>query len=591
MLNDAEKLKIIKFINQTPLEYLSYEELKSSIKCKNDIMILSFLISYVDKEFKKDSIRLGLISKILDIILYLLEIGISISFEDKHIIENLSSAYNDYLNNNNKKEEEKITYYIEKLTEEISNYETSKDLEEKEESVSELKEKITNLKKKLEEYEKSIKDLQEKIKKSNENNDKKSKRINALTNELEQAKKEYEEILQKLKEATNKDKDYNQNVEDLKKEIKAAKDKIEALTQRVTTSSEKNRKLENKLIEAERRNDSLQNELEVMKSKINPLSQYNSKIIETIINILYKETLNIYEIQEKLEELGLKITEEDILKIIDVLKSKLSLNSNNLFVPIQEYGISTPRISKGNEFTINCESKTIEFMFIADFHIDFTNMRNIYLIYEHILKFCKDNHINYVFDLGDFFDFVKPSSILNCDNLKEIVNQMSELIKNLPRENDIYHALLGGNHDLDSAKYGIDWIDYFTKSRQDYFNLGYDYCQIEIAGKNHAIGNFYLSHPNNTIIEKDLLDRMQNTSRLIGKKFDFHFFGHHHSSFLDTKSQVCIVPSLTRDRVCPGAWHIIIQMDKTGIVDIEFRPLVFKNEFIPTSSILYRKKS
>ena len=106
---------------------------------------------------------------------------------------------------------------------------------------------------------------------------------------------------------------------------------------------------------------------------------------------------------------------------------------------------------------------------------------------------CEKKGINLIINLGDFFGF-RTENISDYDKYIEGRELVTYLANYFPKREGIYHAILGGNHDEDSLKYGYDSIDLLSKEREDIINLGYTHALVTFNGVKSPLSSLLLHH-------------------------------------------------------------------------------------------------
>jgi len=151
---------------------------------------------------------------------------------------------------------------------------------------------------------------------------------------------------------------------------------------------------------------------------------------------------------------------------------------------------------------------TLRFILTSDTHLG-----NIYDEIEcinNMTKYCIDNGIHLVLNLGDFFNGMYPNHITNRFSSSE--EQINYALKNYPYDKNILNFVLLGNHDATFwIENGIDIKTILENRRHDIIPVDYGYGEINIGGC-----QFRMQHPLQEGYEKSILADPSNKIILKG---------------------------------------------------------------------------
>ncbi len=511
--------------------------------------------------------------------------------ENSHILESIKKfdeTINKFEHTNQNEELAKLNETINALKKELNNYKEK--IKNYEKNQSEFDQKQSNLQnlfdkktKKSEEQKKEITTLSNKIKELETLLNEKEQLISDLNTKLRVLpKKEYEKKISKLEEEKNKQKQEIENLNILINNLnKENKNQIKTIKNYENLIEKKSSYIE--AYELEKRN-----KLE----KINREKAIQDFVLEGLL----ENNLTINELIALSKDKNLNIELEELREILKKLKTKFTITNPNISYIEQKYSICTPKLQTNKSIFIEAsENQYMDLLVVSDFHIEkYTNL--LRKKYERIYDYCAENNINYILNLGDLFDNKYHEKTL--DNLKINLTSYDNFIKFFPKDSNIKHIILGGNHDIGISSFGIDPIDYISDNRSDIINLGYECATIAFDNDNlmlhHIDKRFEMPYNKENIISQDINAELENIYRKLAKNRDetyIDLLGHCHYSRLDPINSYCIVPSYTSDHNHEGAWHLRIYFNKDKQIEyIIFIPLILKNKLKPISEILYKKK-
>lgn len=134
---------------------------------------------------------------------------------------------------------------------------------------------------------------------------------------------------------------------------------------------------------------------------------------------------------------------------------------------------------------LKLSKNSMRLMIISDLHIGsaLDNIDRLNLIYE----YCANNDIHIIINCGDLID----GTIGGEKRIKDVNEQIEEVISKHPFDNNIMNFVCFGNHDYSTLYAGIDIEKILLKNRQDFMPLGYGYGLINV-GNTQIILNHYI---------------------------------------------------------------------------------------------------
>lgn len=379
------------------------------------------------------------------------------------------------------------------------------------------------------------------------------------------------------------------DMKDLESQFKRT---VEALNAQIAQLKEPNVNLKNKI-----------HELEEQKANDKKAKKYERELIYNITCLLFQKDCSLDELHNSLLEKGFSFSREQIYQYLTKVSEKVNITSlQECFPPV--YGIREPIIRKNVEFLVDNKEEVFDILFVSDFHFKLLELSDQSSI-DGMYNYCAMNGINLIVNLGDTLSLYLNSEDVakyGYGKVKEFRESLKIINESFPRNTNIYHAFLGGNHDAQALMFGVDIVEGLGKSREDFISLGYNYANIAFNTVDGIKERLFLHHPFTKLeADQDLGAIKSYLKHFYKHVIHFNrdnsyidFMGHFHKSELDFDNGFCMVPSLTHDRQINGAWHAKIYFDKTtGKINyIMFLPLVFmdNNKLVHTSEIVYKKK-
>lgn len=333
-----------------------------------------------------------------------------------------------------------------------------------------------------------------------------------------------------------------------------------------------------------------------------PFQQQNIKKMESSFSFTEKldflQTLfyqrknwTIEEIQQNFQSQNIYVSLVELQSLLHALRQRINLSQPDFISLKPNYFIDEMVRIHQTLSLKDISSSVFEFFISSDQHLKNYNRDQLFRAFEHCNDYCKKHHINWHFLLGDLFCL----HIYSCNliNYKISDEYVQKIIQEFPNDPRIYYGLLGGNHDEDFLKLGIDPIEAFTATKENLISLGYRHSSLILGKPNNEI---IFHHPN----RKKLLlnNKVQHYFRSFSQAMNkspknvlFNFLGHCHQFQFCEDSSYCVVPSLSRDFVQNGALHVKVFFNQNGYAyKIWVLPLYYKGELIPEKPYTYVRK-
>lgn len=604
------KMKINGLLKKNSIDNLYYSDFCEAIaKTKFSTEdIVKYLITKANAELEKEK-PTNLLNKLMYSVFLIADCGAGdyIMFK-KETAKEMNNLIINYLEKTDIESQEEMKKIIEDFQEFMQTFYISANdqtTEISDEQLKELEQELANTKKEIADLNLQLTDLSQKINKKN---------------------KEYEKLKQSeisLKQIKNK---LEITIENLKKNQTIQRNQIQTYIQEIKENQKEIINLQNTVSELEISLATIEGQYNVevllSKEKDNLISNYSQKekelalkeanlvqkqiednqIVELILTKLYLEyKIDIESIILELEKLGIKRNKQQIYNQLQLLRTKLKIKGPffDTFPPTYQIDKSAPQYSEPFNYGVRDYQRCLDFLIKSDLHIKTTtNLEELTKKNDDLYNYCIKNNINMIFDLGDSFRIY--SSEKNIENLKEIESLIDKYISATPKNTGIYQALLGGNHDEEVLKFGINPIEILSQSCEGFIDLGYAHRLITLGNPNNCL---MFHHPHqrfneNGIINnrsnkdiQDYLNNFYNGRKKINREHVYcDMLGHTHKSKLDFFNSYCTVPSYSKDRIKNGCWHLKIYFDQNQNIDyIIFIPIIYENNLIATSEIVYQK--
>lgn len=594
----VDRVKINKYIKENRIGEIYYWEICDIIGKKNKISHPEFLEYFTEcvlnelrKETKFSVKNVAKLVKTVDTFLDWCKEGeLEVSDETLDKIRSFDEFYHEYLRRTNQELDEGLyNEHIKPLMELIERLYPAKNNE----SVSKYITQINELENEIKRLKKELNSLEKQLSSSQKTIDQKQQRIEQLSNSLNTANGNAQVNSTKVRE--------------LREQRKELEERIAMLEEEITLAV----KLNNELLPLKDKVTVLKEELdsykrEVKKYKTNEKKDAELKVKESNLEALIYETLllenkSITELVDIALEKGIKVDSQHISYLLGRIKKEINL-VNGPFTAEPTYKIAQPHIEETNQFniTVHEDAKYYDVMLVSDFHLYEFDTKTLNA-FDRLNDYCVANGINMILNLGDMFDGV-GSRTLSYEKAIRNYKLIEEAIEKIPYAPNLYHAILGGNHDKNISYYGFDPIEMLSRGRKDIINLGYTHSSIVLNSSDTKIGSFDIHHPDvfdlNNKLDDDGLDT-ENIEKYLEKihlrsgidRSDSYidFLGHtHKSQFNLLKSYYLITSYLCANK---GAVHLRVYFnDDKSIKYMVIMPLTHGLRLSKNNEIVYQKQ-
>ncbi len=589
-----------KFLVDNVLKNYLEDEIDIFLLCDEKVekaqKVFKYLVElYLDiNEDSKNEYINKLLTGIISYIEFCNEIKFELSDSDKKIVKNFEKIYCDFVENYNIQLDDNIKKSLEKLKKVLSDNNLSENerilLDKSLEltgQVDILQGQVDALNVKIKLYEDKIGKLETKDQKLAKSNRELNEKVKKLKEEIESLKNENNSLILEKEVLDNKVKDKNVNLDLLEK-------KIEEL-------NNKNVELSDKIVLIGVQLDEVSDELSKYR-KIEEIKNREQELDNYILSKLFEGEFTIFQLFTMLNEEGYSYTREEISDSLKRIKKSVCItDSRKRIVPIT-YKVSSPIIVTNGNMEINNVTRTYDLLVTADWHLSTEieisrTLGNIDSLY----NYCVANNIGLIINLGDFLDVKMLGS--RYEQYTKNMKLLYSIVELFPKDKNIIHAILGGNHDRRMLNLGIDPLKYLEDNRRDFINLGYDDSTISFIKDNNSefIG---LHHPDTFGLQLDdflsvrdeihnCLKRSYRDSELTKKDVFLDLFGHFHLSRIDASNHYALVPSFMKmnGQNMNGAFHLKVYFNENNTIDyIIIKSIIPDRTHEHVSEFVYQKK-
>ncbi len=458
-----------------------------------------------------------------------------------------------------------------------------------------LEEELQETKKLLIEYEQTIQTTEKQLRKL----EKVLKKSNTTTENLKATNQNLVNNIKELKE----------NITQYKRNELAFQKNITAKELTITNLTKIKENLQNEIQILKNNTEELEQEMAELKIILDDYYKKDKQVLQEkqirnlILTQLYHKPTSMEELQKILALNGQQASIAQINEQLHLLNHRVHISGPSFSTIPPTYKIDTTPIVTPTPLYLSVapEQNELDILIISDLHKNFQiHLPEVDMVY----NYASANNIKYIFNLGDNFSIPpEPNHTITVEELVQLEKQIEDFIKNFPENTGIYLFNLGGNHDESMIRYGLDPLNIFQQQRHDFINLGYKHAQVNLGNPLTSTNTIHLHHPRYRLSEIFGLDPTRDSAvkryltnyyqKQVLDRDDVYcdFVAHIHRSKLDILNSYCQVPSLVKDRVANGAWHLKIYFDsKEDISYMIFIPLiVMNNQLKATTEIPYQK--
>lgn len=582
-LNQVEKVRINGLLKDHSTSDIYYEDMCALVGWNRGDDLENFFLDLIEKKLKADS---KTSEKILEKLFWAAYTVVGyttdhtkqfLNEETIQHIKEIEPLYDAYLEKHSLKENEKIRRNIHDFKISIVDIYTGMDPIEEAKETSELSEELNV---KIEELTEELKQKEKELKELKKDNAQKDRAIDKRTTLISTLTEETKKLQEQLKTLTNAKTDLDKTVD----------------------------KLEKKVLEQTKTNSELVEQVDSLDNQITSLQlERQVAIKEKRIVLIKDEVISALMVREHtLEELvdilnakGFNTEAKEIFNIIQELRTSYEFCSLEKQKFPVTYQIKKPLNLESNELSISVpvDKSYFDLLVVSDFHLRHIS-DDIKETLDALNEYAVINSVSLMLNLGDFLGIMREYS---SDKLKGLIE---EIILKYPYNPQVNQAIVRGNHDFNN-KYKIDGksvdpLSEIIKERNDFIGLGKEHAFVNFNGNNdeqialhHIAKRFPKLEPSTTYDYQELVKEINKYYSKVNLDRDNSYIdllGHIHRGSINVNSGYAVVPSLLKDRLQNGAYHLRVFFNNLGKIDyIMFIPLVLNKKLEPMSEVIYKK--
>ena len=602
-LTAVDKMNINKYLKEHAMGDIYFGDMRNTLgKRKNavsDVEFLDYFTEYVCGVFRKDEkFSVKHVAKVVSCVSAILgwvnEENQTVSDETLDKIRSFKDFYEEYLERTGtEKDVDLYDNYIIDAVERVNELYPGEDVSE---SVSKYITKVAELEAVIKSMEKDINEAIRQNALLQAERDKKSERIDSLTEEVRALEKdvrgkaktilELSDSVASLEGRITELSDVLQTAESLNLELGSFKEKYEELA-----------------LEVARLQGVIDDDIKVKTEEAKRKAKHTN--MEALMyQALLFDRINVDGLVRHLKEKHISTDRSEVVEVLSGMKKVITLD-NSRFSTQPCYKVVQPTLREDGVFEIDVPMgcKHYDVLLTSDMHIREMEGR-VLRGYDAMLDYCSKNNINLVLSLGDFFHGMSANA-LEYEHAVQNYEVVEDAIKKIPRQDGLYHGVLGGNHDKNIARYGFDPIKMMADERSDFIDLGYTHSTITLNSPTNYLGCFDIHHPDDfqfpVEVDEDGIDLefmngyLEGLYSKQGRSRDDSYIdilGHTHRSQFNYPGGYCYIPEYIDGASKRGACHLRIYFDEdTDIKYMVFMPLGYSTatRLAKQNEIVYQK--
>lgn len=602
-LTALDKMNINKYLREHAMGDIYFGDMRNTLgKRKNsvsDVDFLDYFTEYVAGVFRKDEkLSVKHVAKVISCVSAILgwvhEEEQAVSDETLDKIRSFKDFYLEYLERTgSEKDDDLYDNYIIDALDRVNELYPSEVVSE---SVSKYITKVAELEAVIKSMEKDINEAIRQNALLQAERDKKSERIDSLTEEVRTLEKdvrgkaktilELSDSVASLEGRITELSDALQTAESLNLELGSFKEKYEAL-----------------VVEVERLQGVIDEDIK-SKTKEAEKKVKHANMEALMYQALLFDRVNVDGLVRHLKEKKISTDRSEVVEVLSGMKKVITLD-NSRFSTQPSYKVVQPTLREDGVFEIDVPMgcKHYDVLLTSDMHIREMEGR-VLRGYDAMLDYCSKNNINLVLSLGDFFHGMSANT-LEYEHAVQNYEVVEDAIRKIPRQDGLYHAVLGGNHDKNISRYGFDPIKMMADNREDFIDLGYTHSTITLNSPTNYLGCFDIHHPDDfqfpVEVDDDGIDLefmngyLEGLYSKQGRSRDDSYIdilGHTHRSQFNYPGGYCYIPEYIDGATKRGACHLRIYFDEdTDIKYMVFMPLSYSTatRLAKNNEIVYQK--
>lgn len=602
-LTAVDKMNINKYLKEHAMGDIYFGDMRNTLgKRKNsvsDVEFLDYFTECVASTFRKDEkFSVKHVSKVVSCVSAILgwvkEEEQPVSDETLDKIRSFKDFYLEYLERTGTEKDDDL--YGNYIVDAINRVNELYPSEVVSESLAKYITKVAELESVIKKMEKDINEAIRQNALLQADKDKKSERIDSLTEEVNSLEKD---VRSKAKTIIGLTEDIT-SLEEKIKGLGSALEDAKSLNLELSGFKEKYEAL---VLEVERLQGVIDEDIKV-KTAAAERKVKHANMESLIYQALLFDRINVDGLVRYLKDKKVKTDKSEVVEVLSSMKKVITLD-NSRFSTQPSYKVVQPVLREDGVFEIDVPygCKYYDVLLTSDMHIREMDGR-VLRGYDAMLDYCAKNNINLVLSLGDFYNGT-GSHTLEYEHAVQNYKIVEDAINKIPRQDGLYHAVLGGNHDKHMARYGFDPIKMMSEERSDFIDLGYTHSTVTLNSPTDYLGCFDIHHPDDFIFPVELgedgidvefmngylegIYARQNRDR---EDSYIDILGHTHRSQFNYPGGYCYIPEYIDGASKRGACHLRIYFDEdTDIKYMVFMPLGYSTatRLTKQNEIVYQK--
>ena len=602
-LTALDKMNINKYLKEHAMGDIYFGDMRNTLgKRKNvvsDCEFLDYFTEYVAQVFRKDEkLSVKHVAKVVSCVSAILgwvhEENQNVSEETLDKIRSFKEFYEEYLERTGtEKDLDLYDNYIVDAVERVNELYPSEVVSE---SVSKYITKVAELEAVIKRMEKDINEAIRQNALLQAEKDKKTEKIDSLNETVRELEKDVRDKAKSILELSDSVTSLEGRIAELSEALQAA----ESLNLELGSFKEQYEAL---VVEVERLQGVIDEDIKA-KTKEAKIKAKHTNMEALMYQALLFDRINVDGLVRHLKEKKISTDRSEVVEVLSGMKKVITLD-NSRFSTQPSYKVVQPVLREDGVFEIDVPfgCKHYDVLLTSDMHIREMDGR-VLRGYDAMLDYCSKNNINLVLSLGDFFNGMSANS-LEYEHAVQNYEVVEDAISKIPRQDGLYHAVLGGNHDKNIARYGFDPIKMLSDARSDFIDLGYTHSTVTLNSSTNYLGCFDIHHPDDFEFPVDVDDDgidlafmneyLDGIYSKQGRSRDDSYIdilGHTHRSQFNYPGGYCYIPEYIDGASKRGACHLRIYFDEdTDIKYMVFMPLGYSTatRLAKNNEIVYQK--
>ena len=602
-LTALDKMNINKYLKEHAMGDIYFGDMRNTLgKRKNvvsDCEFLDYFTEYVAQVFRKDEkLSIKHVAKVVSCVSAILgwvhEENQNVSDETLDKIRSFKEFYEEYLERTGtEKDLDLYDNYIVDAVERVNELYPSEVVSE---SVSKYITKVAELEAVIKRMEKDINEAIRQNALLQAEKDKKTEKIDSLNEAVRELEKDVRDKAKSILELSDSVASLEGRISELSEALQAA----EGLNLELGSFKEQYEAL---VVEVERLQGVIDEDIKA-KTKEAKIKAKHTNMEALMYQALLFDRINVDGLVRHLKEKKISTDRSEVVEVLSGMKKVITLD-NSRFSTQPSYKVVQPVLREDGVFEIDVPfgCKHYDVLLTSDMHIREMDGR-VLRGYDAMLDYCSKNNINLVLSLGDFFNGMSANA-LEYEHAVQNYEVVEDAISKIPRQDGFYHAVLGGNHDKNIARYGFDPIKMLSDARSDFIDLGYTHSTVTLNSPTNYLGCFDIHHPDDFEFPVDVNDDgidlafmneyLDGIYSKQGRSRDDSYIdilGHTHRSQFNYPGGYCYIPEYIDGASKRGACHLRIYFDEdTDIKYMVFMPLGYSTatRLAKNNEIVYQK--